>query len=63
MSTNTQSSGGIGFCGLLAIVFITLKLTSVIAWSWWLVLSPLWIPFAIVLLLCAIAGIVAMASK
>lgn len=63
MSTNTQSSGGIGFCGLLAIVFITLKLTSVIAWSWWWVLSPLWIPLAIVLILCAIAGIIAMARK
>jgi len=63
MSTNTQSSGGIGFCGLLAIVFITLKLTSVIAWSWWWVLSPLWIPVAIVLTICTIAGIVAMAGK
>lgn len=63
MSNNTQSSGGIGFCGLLAIVFITLKLTSVIAWSWWWVLSPLWIPVAIILILCAIAGIIAMAGK
>ena len=40
---------GIGFFGLLAIVFITLKLTGYIAWSWWWVLAPLWIPFAIVL--------------
>lgn len=36
-------SGGIGFCGLLTIVFTTLKLTGHIAWSWWWVLSPLWI--------------------
>ncbi len=36
----TASSGGIGFVGLLTIVFITLKLTGVINWSWWLVLSP-----------------------
>lgn len=34
--------------GLLAIVFITLKLCGVIAWSWLWVLSPLWIPFALV---------------
>ncbi len=43
----TKSSGGIGFFGLLTIVFIVLKLTNVIAWSWLWVLSPLWIPFAI----------------
>lgn len=51
MANNTQQtqSGGIGFCGLLTIVFITLKLTGYIAWSWWWVLSPLWIPFALVL--------------
>lgn len=44
-------SGGIGFPGLLAIVFITLKLTGVINWSWLWVLSPLWIPLAFVLVL------------
>ena len=37
----------IGFAGLLAILFITLKLTGVIAWSWLWVLSPLWIPLSI----------------
>lgn len=40
---NKQASGGIGFTGLLTIVFIILKLCDVIAWSWWWVLSPLWI--------------------
>lgn len=34
---------GIGFLGLLAVAFIVLKLCGVIAWSWWWVLSPLWI--------------------
>lgn len=33
----------IGFSGLLTLIFITLKLCSVIDWSWWWVLSPLWI--------------------
>ena len=36
--------GGIGFPGMLAILFIGLKLGGVIDWSWWWVLSPLWIP-------------------
>ena len=43
MKQNNTSSGGIGFCGLLTIVFIALKLLKVINWSWWWVLSPLWI--------------------
>ncbi len=41
--SSSSSSSGIGFVGLLTIVFITLKLTHIIAWSWWWVLSPLWI--------------------
>lgn len=51
-STSSSSSGGIGFIGLLTIVFIVLKLTGVIKWSWWWVLSPLWIgiPLSIVLI-------------
>ena len=40
---NKQTSNGIGFTGLLTIVFIILKLCGIIAWSWWWVLSPLWI--------------------
>jgi len=42
-------TGGIGFFGLLAIVFITLKLTGYIAWSWWWVLAPLWMPLTVFL--------------
>ena len=61
MSTrNTQTrSGGIGFGGALALLFIALKLTGVIAWSWWWVLAPIWVPFAIVLLIAVVAGVVA----
>ena len=44
-----KESGGIGFFGLLAIVFITLRLTDMIDWSWWWVLSPLWGPVAFVI--------------
>jgi hypothetical protein len=40
---STVGGGGIGFGGLLAIVFITLKLCKVITWSWWAVTCPLWI--------------------
>ena len=50
-STSSSSTGGIGFAGALAIVFIILKLLDKIDWSWWWVLSPLWIPIPIVLLI------------
>lgn len=49
----SASSGGIGFCGLLTIVFITLKLLGQIDWSWLWVLSPLWIPFVLILVILA----------
>lgn len=71
MSTQTTTrSGGVSFLGLLAIVFITLKLVgvSVVAtWSWWWVVSPLWIPLAIALTVFAVimifAGLVAIFAK
>ena len=46
-NSSSSSSGGIGFVGLLTILFIALKLTNYIDWSWWWVLSPLWISAAI----------------
>lgn len=50
----TASSGGVGFIGLLTIVFIVLKLTEVIEWSWWWVLSPMWISALFVIAFLAI---------
>lgn len=62
--TVQQRSGGIGFLGLLTIAFIVLKLTGVIAWSWWWVLAPIWIPLALGLgiwiIVLAILGIAAL---
>ena len=45
---NNTTKSGIGFTGLLTIVFIVLKLCGVIGWSWWWVLSPLWIGVGLV---------------
>ena len=43
--SSSSSSSGIGFIGLLTVLFVGLKLTGHIAWSWVWVLSPLWIGF------------------
>ena len=48
---SNSSSGGIGFAGLLTIVFIVLKLLDKIQWSWVWVLSPLWISISLWLLI------------
>ena len=61
-SNNSSSSGGIGFAGLLTIVFITLKLTHVIDWSWWWVLAPLWVGAAVILAILAVVCICAFAG-
>ena len=42
-NTSSSTSGGIGFWGMLTILFIGLKLGGVITWSWWWVLAPVWI--------------------
>lgn len=49
MSETKNTSANFPFLGILTLIFITLKLTGYIAWSWWWVLSPLWIPLVIVL--------------
>jgi hypothetical protein len=48
----------IGFWGLLALIFITLKLTHTIAWSWFWVLCPLLIPLIFMGLITLISIII-----
>ena len=67
MSNNSSSSSsGIGFSGLLTVLFVGLKLTGHITWPWLWVLSPLWISFLIGLafvIILLIAGIITGAFK
>jgi hypothetical protein len=51
---NVSVQVGPNFLGLLTILFIALKLTGYIAWSWWWVLSPLWLGFVVVIGVMAI---------
>ena len=55
---NNGNNYGIGFCGLLTIVFIVLKLIGYISWSWVWVLSPLWISWLVAILLIIILLII-----
>jgi hypothetical protein len=49
MSASSSGSSGIGILGLLGTVFVVLKLTGSIDWSWWYVTLPFWGGFAILI--------------
>ncbi len=59
MSTNSNRTVTINgwFAGLLTLLFIGLKLTGHISWSWWWVLAPMWIPASIVFVILIIIGL------
>ena len=54
-NVSSSSSSGIGFSGLLTVLFVALKLTGYIDWSWWWVTAPLWIGIVVVILVVLIA--------
>ena len=54
MVNGSTQSGGIGIIGLLGIVFVVLKLTGYIDWSWWWVTAPFWGGLA----LCSLIGLI-----
>ena len=49
-----RSNNGIGLGGVLFVVFLVLKLTHVIDWSWWWITAPLWVLVVITLLVLVI---------
>lgn len=62
MDNDSNRYNGHGFVGMLALVFITLKLCGVINWSWWWVLAPVWIPTGIVLAVIGVCAVLFLIS-
>ena len=60
---NKNVYNGIGFFGLLQVVFIALKVAKVIDWSWWLVFIPTWIDIGIFLIIVIVAIILTIIVK
>jgi len=56
---NESRSSGIEIGMVLFIVFLVLKLTGTINWSWWWVTSPLWIPFVAAMVILGTVGVIA----
>lgn len=50
---NNVNTGGISFLGLLTLILVTLKLTGMITWSWWIILAPAILSFCIWLMIIA----------
>lgn len=61
--SSSRASSGIGFTGLLTIVFIVLKLLNVIQWSWLWVLSPIWISIALAIFILVVALLIAILRR
>ena len=57
MENNNYGYDSVSFSSILFLVFLVLKLTNVIDWSWWWVTAPLWIP--IIIFLCFVGGLYA----
>lgn len=49
MSNTTKVQSSFPFLSILCLIFITLKLTGYVTWSWIWILSPLWLPYTIIL--------------
>lgn len=47
-TTNVNMFGWGSFMPALTLIFITLKLTGIIDWSWWWVLAPIWVPITVI---------------
>jgi hypothetical protein len=62
-SNNSTASASMGFPGWLTILFVGLKLTGYINWSWWWVLSPLWISALVGLSIIAIVLLIAVLAE
>ena len=54
MSSENNGSG-IGFLGVLQIIFIVLKLCNVLQWSWWMVFIPAYISVGLTIILIVLA--------
>ena len=60
MISSKSKTASFPILGILGLIFVTLKLAEigvVATWSWWAVLSPFWIPLAVVLGIFAVVGI------
>ena len=57
---SNQKASGIGIGTVLFLIFLVLKLTNQIDWSWWWITSPLWLPLVTGLTIAALLVLLAL---
>ncbi|ORA23422.1 hypothetical protein [Mycobacterium aquaticum] len=62
MSNTKSNSNGIGIGTILFVVFLVLKLTGVITWSWWWVTAPLWAPAVVIVVMLGLSALIIKAA-
>ena len=62
-SNRSKKSNGMGFTGVLLTIFIVLKLTGTIQWSWFWVMSPMWIASSLGILIILVATMLVLVFK
>ena len=63
MEHKSNSSDGLGIGTVLFLIFLVLKLTNYIDWSWWWITAPLWIPISIIGIIGLIVAILYLGRK
>lgn len=63
MANEVKYTGGVPLGMVLFIVFLILKLTHVINWSWWWIFSPIWIPAALIFLILIIGAVITLLNE
>ena len=62
MIGSESGSCGIGFLGWITLIFIVLKSTKYIDWSWWWVLAPIWVPAGVLCLVITVIATIFLAT-
>lgn len=58
MAKEESSSGEVGICTVLFLIFLVLKLTNTIDWSWWWVTAPIWAPLGVLVIILIAAWLI-----
>ncbi len=63
MKNEKVRNGGMSFISVLTLIFMVLKLTNNISWSWIWVLSPIWISAILIILMLGIILVIGKIKK
>lgn len=63
MDYNDEKQGGASILTIIQVVFIVLKALGLINWSWWAVLTPLWISLGVIIVVFVVSTVIVLVKK